>query len=74
MVSSSVEGMLVVVTCCWVAAVAQVLSVLSEGVSENRFLDSRALSGRDSNLRCARIDSGDGCRRGRENYPKTISF
>jgi hypothetical protein len=59
-VSSSVEGMLDMTCCCLLAAVAQVLSVLSDGVSENRCRDSRALSGRDSNLNCARIVSGDG--------------
>jgi hypothetical protein len=74
MVSSSVEGMLGVVSCCCVAAVAQVSAVLSDGVSEKRCRDERLLSGRPSSLRRARIDSGDGCRRGRENYFKTISL
>jgi hypothetical protein len=74
-VSSSVEGMLLgVVSCCCVAAVAHVSAVLSDGVSEKRCRDERLLSGRTSSLRRARIDSGDGCRRGRENYMDTISF
>ena len=53
---------------------AQVLSVLSDGVSEKRCRASRAASGRESSLGFARIDSGDGCRRGRENYAETVSL
>jgi hypothetical protein len=74
-VSSSVEGMLLgVVSCCCVAAVAHVSAVLSDGVSEKRCREERLLSDRPSSLRRARIDSGDGCRRGRENYTETISL
>jgi hypothetical protein len=74
-VSSSVEEMLLgVVSCCCVAAVAHVSAVLSDGVSEKRCREERLLSDRPSSLRRARIDSGDGCRRGRENYTETISL